>query len=461
MIVTALQVFSLVFLLFAFAAAIYRHVNIGLMTIPAAFILAEVAGVTPKELYTGFQVDLVLLVIGVMYLFGHAERSGALARIVRGAEKLAGPRTALLPWLGFLLAALISGMGALPGATVAIVMPITMQCARKRGLKPMLMGLITIFGALAGGFSPISVFGQLLRKLTPEGGYQIPSAMLFLIEFGLYTAIAVVSFFLFGGHRLLRTGTATTAGAPREPELIHAGGGTPGQPPTGTPDAAPRPSAGPGGGAAEPPAAGHSMAYERSSLAAIGVFAAGVLAFGLDVGLTAFTLGLVLHLIFKVDDKRVIAALPWGVALNLAGILAYVGILIKLGTFNEIANGVQHIPSAALSALLLAYFAALFSSFESSSVTVLAVSIPIVLKVEVGLPDSVLFLVIAVVAFCSAVISISPYHVNGALLVTNGGIDDPATEQKLFRGLLGWSVVAALVLPPLTWLIPLVPLLNA
>jgi Na+/H+ antiporter NhaD/arsenite permease-like protein len=430
--VTALQIFSLALLFLAFVIAIWRDINVGLVTIPAAFVLALVAHVPVKALYGGFPTSLVILVLGVMYLFGHADRSGALVRIVRGAERIVGRRIWLLSWMGFLLGAAISSMGALPGATVAIVMPITMEAARRRGINPMLMGLITIFGALAGGFSPISVFAILLRELSSKEQYSIPLPQLYVFEFVLYAVAAVVAFVIYGRHRSLSAGASHA----RNPY----------------PDAVTVPASDVGSVA---DVTGQWRAYEIGSLIAIFVFVVGVLAFGLDVGLTAFALGAALHIAFRIDTTKVVAALPWGVALILAGLLTYISILLKLGTFTVLADSLQQYGNAAVIALLLAYFAAFFSSFESSSVTVLAVSIPMVLKVEAGLPSDVLFSVVGAVAFCAAVISTSPFHVNGALMVANGSHGDPARAERLFRGLLLWTVAAALVAPLVTWLIPL------
>ena len=467
---TALQVFSLVLLVFAFVLAIWRDINVGLVTLPAAFLLAEVAHLTPKELYAGFPTSLVILVLGVMYLFGHAEHSGALSRVVRGGERLVGTHVWLLPWIGFGLAAAISAMGALPGATVAIVMPITMEAARRRGINSMMMGLITIFGALAGGFSPISVFGLLIKNLAEKEHFAVPSGTLFITEFVMYVIVALASFFIYRGLTLVRGGAAKSlrfASSSRaqtkvDRAIVHPVSVTAPALSNGLRDV---PSRDPDRGAAskgeerpaEPPAG--PRAYEIGSLLAVGVFVAAVLGLGLDVGLTAFALGLLLHAAFKIDDKRIIAALPWGVALILGGLLTYIGVVLKLGTFTVIANGLQQFHNVAISALLLAVFAAFFSSFESSSVTVIAISIPIVLKVEAGVAHNIVFLILLVVAFCSAAISTSPYHVNGALLVTNGGIDSPEVEQILFRKLLLWTAVAAFVLPLITWTIPLVALM--
>lgn len=494
---TMLQAFSLALLVAAFAVAIWRNVNVGLVTIPAAYLLARMAHIASKQLYAGFPVKLFILVLGVMYLFGHAERSGALARVVMGAERLAGRRIWLLPWMGFILAAAISAMGALPGATVAIVMPITMKSAQRQGINPMLMGLVTLYGALAGGFSPISVFGILVRGLTHKEHYQIPSTSLFVSEFVLYTAIAVASFLIYKGYRLFAGEAAGLASRVVGPRVMPAGQAryaskaavserfVPRSPRGEVAQAAGSDTTVDGEhtvalGSSTPTAVDvdsedvdspltadrahpqlRPQAYELASLLAIAVFVLAVVFLGLDVGLTALGLGAILHIVFRLDDRRVIAELPWGVALILGGILTYVNVLLKVGTFTVIAHSLQTFHSVALSALLLTGFAALFSSFESSSVTVLAVSIPIVMKVDSTTPHNILFLVIVAVSFCAAAISTSPYHVNGALLIANGSGGNTGQGQVLFRKLLWWTVTAAIVLPVLTWLIPLVALVSS
>ena len=59
-------------------------------------------------------------------------------------------------------AALTASGAVVPGA-VAIIAPIALGFALTYGINPMLMGLLVINGATAGGFSPISVFGSIVN----------------------------------------------------------------------------------------------------------------------------------------------------------------------------------------------------------------------------------------------------------------------------------------------------------
>jgi len=285
--VTALQLFSVGLLVLTFAVALWRRVNVGFAMLPAAFILSQVAHIPLKQLFDGFPASLVVLVLGVMYLFGHAVRSGVIDRLVVRAERGVGDRDWLLPWVSFLLAAVISAVGALPVASLAVVLPIAMQTARRARVDPMLMAVVTIMGALAGGFSPISVWGQLIHTIGLKLHYDVPGYSLFALEFALNTALAIVGFFVYRGWALMRRGKVASIGT--------SDAATPSVPVL------------------------HSEArlsrYEIASLTAVVVFVVAVLGFHLDVGLTAFTLGVLLHLFFRPEEGQVISALPWPVVL--------------------------------------------------------------------------------------------------------------------------------------------------
>lgn len=425
---TASQVFSLGLLAAVFAVALWRRVNVGFAMLPAAFVLAEVEHIPLKQLYAGFPASLVVLVLGVMYLFGHAVRSGLIDRLVVGAERGVGKRDWLLPWVSFLLAALISAVGALPVASLAVVLPIAMQTARRRQIDPMLMGVVTIMGALAGGFSPISVWGQLLSTVGRKLHYVVPGYSLFGLEFMLNTALGVIAFFVYGGWRLMRRRgrESEERSDPGTPSLPTIRGSAP------------------------------MSRYEIASLVATVVFVVAVLVFQLDVGLTAFALGALLHVMFRPEERSVIAALPWPVVLIIAGVLTYISLLLKIGTLQAISHHMQGIHNPVLSVIALAYFASIFASFESSQVAVLAVVVPVALQVELGLPHTLplLLLVLTVVAYSAVVTSTSPFHVSGALAIANTADADEA--RALFRRLLIWTIAVAVTVPIVSSALPLV-----
>ncbi|TNC25725.1 SLC13 family permease [Amycolatopsis alkalitolerans] len=437
-----IQIFSLILLVITFAVAIWRHVNVGLATIPAGFLLLLVAGVPAGQYFKQFPGELVILILGVAYLFGHAQRSGAIAGMTALAVRATGHRDWLLPWIMFLLAAVVSGIGALPAASLAIVVPIAMRTARERGINLMSMGLVTIMGALAGGFSPISVWGRLVVTLAAKSGRPISSLGLFAIEFVLNLALAVVAFLIFGGVRLIR----------RRPQLDLAtgAGGTGGGAVTPDPMAS-------GRGAVqvqspvETAVASRVTAYQVCSLVGVAVFVAVVLIFSVDPGLVAFAVALVLQLLFRPDERELVRSLPWAVVLVITGVLLYVGLLEKIGTFATIAKHLGGIGSIEVAVLALAFVGSLFASFESSSVAVLGLVIPVAIGVTPGIAGTPLLLILCAVSWAIVVLSPSPYHLSGALVLASSPED---RQQSMLRKLLLWSVGVAVVVPALAWLIP-------
>jgi di/tricarboxylate transporter len=402
----------------AFALAIWRHINVGLATIPAGFILTTVAGVPVGTYFKHFPGSLVILIVGVTYLFGHVQRNGAIDRLIGITERATGRRDWLLPWIMFAVAALLSGIGALPAAALAIVIPIAIRTAQLRDINLMLMGIVTIMGALAGGFSPISVWGQLVGTLATHAGRSVSSIGLFVIEFGLNLLAAVAAFIIYGGIGLMRRKTTTELGPSASSEQ-----------------------------------GGRLTRSQIGSLVGLVVFVGTVLVFSVDVGLTAFVVALILQLVFRPAEREIIHDLPWSVVLVISGVLLYVGLLDELGTFDAIAHHLKGINSLTLTILALAFVGSLFASFESSAVAVLGIVIPVALQVTHGATNAVLLLILCAVSWAIVTVNPSPYHLSGGLVLASS---PEAVQPRLFRQLLVWSLGVAVVIPLIGWTIPLV-----
>lgn len=86
-------------------------------------------GETLREMYSGFPVDLFLLLLGVTYLFGVADANGTVARVVEGSARLVRARRSLIPWMVFVVAALPAMFGALGSTGVALLSPLAMRLA--------------------------------------------------------------------------------------------------------------------------------------------------------------------------------------------------------------------------------------------------------------------------------------------------------------------------------------------
>ena len=73
---TTVQIVALVWLAVVFGLSLWQHINLGLIMLPASFILAQYAGLPLKDLYSAFPAKLAVLILGVMYLWNHVQESG-------------------------------------------------------------------------------------------------------------------------------------------------------------------------------------------------------------------------------------------------------------------------------------------------------------------------------------------------------------------------------------------------
>ena len=91
-----------------------------------------------------------------------------------------GGRVAAIPWVMFLVTAVLTASGAVVPGAVAIVAPIALGFALHHRINPVLMGLLVINGATAGGFSPISVFGSIVNGVVERNDLAENATLLFL-----------------------------------------------------------------------------------------------------------------------------------------------------------------------------------------------------------------------------------------------------------------------------------------
>lgn len=88
-------------------------------------------------------------------------------------------RVGLAPWIFFWLTAALIAAGAL--FAVAIVAPLALRFARRNRLNSFMTGLLVVHGALAGAFSPISVYGIFINDYLTSNGFATSAAALFVI----------------------------------------------------------------------------------------------------------------------------------------------------------------------------------------------------------------------------------------------------------------------------------------
>ena len=184
------------------------------------------------------------------------------------------------------------------------------------------------------------------------------------------------------------------------------------------------------------------------TVAGILVIVALASGFGLDVGLVAITVATVLALFMPRLQREAVNRVSWSVVLLICGVLTYVGVLEEMGTIDYVGEAITQVGAPLLAALLICYIGAIVSAFASST-GMLAATIPLAVPfLQEGAVGAIG--VVTAVAISTTVVDASPLSTNGALVLANARNVD---RDVLFRHLLAYGAVVAVVAAPLAWLV--------
>lgn len=363
-----------------------------------------------KEMYSGFPVDLLVLLAGVTYLFAIAENNGTVRRVVEGATHLVKDRRALIPWVVFIVAALPAMAGALGSAGVALLAPLAMRLAQRYDIDRRMIGLMVVHGAASGNFSPLNVLSAIVMQAVTRNGLQISSSKLFLGNFVYNVVLAGVIYVVFGGLKLSGQKMETVESTPQ------------------------------------------LTRDQLCTLLVILAVAVAAFVFGLNIGFVAFAAAATLHLLFPASSGRAEQKIAWGVVLLVGGIVTYVAALQRYGTVEAVGHGIAGLSSPLVTGLLLCTVGAVTSAFASSA-GILGAIIPLAVPLMARGDIRPTGLVVAL-AISATVVDATPFSTVGALVVANSEEEE---RTRIYRGLLWWGVAMVITAPLLTWLIFILP----
>ncbi|MBG0564404.1 SLC13 family permease [Actinoplanes aureus] len=449
----SILVLALIFLI----ATVRPSVNLGALAIVAGFILgvAVLDGADLDEktdaVFAGFPGELFVILVGVTYLFAIASANGTVDWLVQSAIRAVQGRIGLIPWIMFLVTALLTAMGAVVPASVAIIAPIGMGFAVRYRINPLMMGLLIINGASAGGFSPISIFGGITNGVVEEAGLPGDPILLFLASFFVNLAISVVAFFMWGGRELFGrrvdpadeppasesgpAGSSPAASPPAEGGSASRAGTTTAEPETGT---AP------------------TLTLDRDRIMTITgllVLAVTALFFDLNVGVVAMTVAVILTLISPSSAKDAVGHVAWPTVLLVCGIVLYVGVMQSIGTIDWLGEEVATVGTPLIAALVICFIGAAVSAFASTT-GILGALIPLAVPFLTGTDAVGAVGLITALALSSSIVDSSPFSTSGALTVANTPED---RRDYVYKGLMRWGFHMVVIIPIVTWLIFVVP----
>ena len=452
------QLISIYALVAMFVVATLWPINMGVLAFVGAFLVGTLlAGQKTAEIIDGFPGGLFLTLVGITWLFALAQNNGTIDWLVRLAVRAVKGRLAAIPWIMFLISALLTSVGAVSPGAVAIIAPIALGFAFRYQISPLLMGLMVVHGAQAGGFSPISIYGGITNGVVAEAGLPLSPMTTFASSFFVNAAVALLLFMIFGGRKLLQAGSGVIA-AVNVPHIEIAKPATGPQIFGDSEAEALSPQIGREAGgdanrltedARAPEGSDDGSLYQIVTLAGLALLAILVLAFKLDIGFVSLSIGLVLALWAPNTQKRAMSQVAWPEIMLITGVSTYVAVLEHMGTITFVGDSVAGLGSPLIAALLLCFIGAVVSAFASST-AVLGSLIPLAVPfLQAGTGVSAIGF-IAAMAVASTIVDVSPFSTNGALVLANAqGVD----RQVFFRRLLGYGAMVTVVAPIVLWLI--------
>ncbi|RKN12424.1 SLC13 family permease [Streptomyces radicis] len=393
-----------------FVLSSVRGLNMGVLALVAAFLFGCAGlGRTAEDVLDGFPAEMFVVLVAVTFLFGIARVNGTVDWLVHAAVRAAGHRAGVVPWILFLVAALLCATGAASPAAVAIVAPIGVTFAVRHGLAPLYAGLMAVNGAAAGSFSPTGILGGIVNSTVSQNDLSMSGGQLFAGTFAFNLAVAGVTW-LFFRRRHVESPPPT---APRE--------------------------------RADTPATAVGVEQAATLAAMIGLLL-GTTVLSFDTGFTALTLAAALALFFRPTAQKATQEIAWPVVLLVCGIVTYIAFLQTIGVVDSLGTMIADIGAPLLAALIICYVGGVVSAFASTTGilgALMPLAVPFLASGAIGTTEMVIAL-----AASATVVDASPFSTNGALVIAN--TPEPRREDT-YRGLLRWGAGVCALAPVTAW----------
>jgi Na+/H+ antiporter NhaD/arsenite permease-like protein len=400
-------VLSLLALVVALALSMTSRINVGWLALSFAWIIGVyVAGLRPDAVMSGFPISLFITLTGVTLLFSLAETNGSLEAVANRGVRAARGNARVIPLIFFAIACALSSVG--PGAvsTVALLAPLTAVMGARAGVPPLLTALMVANGANAGNLSPFSAVGVIANNAMARAGITGFEGRVWFANFAAHVLVAAAAYAVY-----LRV-------VPRR--VSH--------------DAAASPAL-----TALAPVSNR----QRLTLTLIAAWIAGVLALGLNLGLSAFAFAALVLLCGASDESASVKRMPWGIIMMVCGVSVLIALLEKTGGMDLFTELLARTASPSTLNGVIAFVTGAISTYSSTSGVVLPTFLPtattLVEKVGGGDPLAVALSI----NVGSSLVDVSPLSTIGALCVA--AVADPVTGRKLFRAMLLWGVAMTVV----------------
>ncbi|WP_210605061.1 SLC13 family permease [Brevibacterium oceani] len=444
---TVVQILMLVVLVVMFIAATKWPINIGVMGLVGAFVFGTfVFGMDDKEILEEFPASIVLTIVGVTFFFSIAQKNGTIRVLVDLAIRAVRGRINIVPWIFFVVSSLLTAMGTFSPAAVALLAPAAMGFCASTGYSGVVMGAMVINGAHAGGFSPISVSGNIVRDIAEANGFEINRAALFVAAYAVNLLVTILTVVVMKALGRLRT-------VP-DPDALESWGASRGSGPEAEGLDSSGGSTTSGGGfatavAVEPEAPATTSPMTRQVWLTIGlivVMVIGAVGFELPIGFLGLACGLVLAFTSLRNSENFVSGISWSTVLLVSGMIVYVSMLTHAGVIDSLSTMAVAIGAPLVVAIVLCYVIGVSSAFASSTALLTAMiplSIPLLEQSSLSATA-----VMSALAVSATIVDVSPFSTDGALIIAN---THGSEAKTIWRDLLIYAGFVVLCAPLLAW----------
>jgi di/tricarboxylate transporter len=421
-------------------SAVRPRIHVGFLSIALAIVVGAVfLDLAAVDVLAGFPLDLVMVLVGVTFLFAIAQVNGTLEKLTTHAVRRCRGNLLLIPLLIYTLALVITTIGPGNIAAVALLAPLAMALAGRVGMPAFGMTLLVVGAANSAAFSPFAPTGIVSHGLIADMAPGIPDLhdeyppqaldwKIYLNSVLAQGIVVIPGFLVFGGWAWLRR----HRGERVDVEAL-----------------APTP---------EP-----LDNRQRATVAAIAALVILVVVPALpgvaphvpawlalmtsNVGTVAFVLAGLLMLADAADAHAAVAAMPWFVIMMIAGVTVLIQVMAAAGGLDAITTAIAAFSGPVTVTFWLGLVTGVISAYSSSSGVVMPAFLPLVPGLLEQIPGADPIAMITSINVGSHLVDASPLSTLGALCIACAAVIED--KDRLFRHLLAWglsmSVVGAII----------------
>ncbi len=412
-----IEIISLLAIVLAIAIGFWKNINVGLIALVFSLLLGYYLGGIPIDTIIGYwPLRLFFTTFGVTLFFGITKLNGTLEKISNMMIYQSKGKTILIIVVFYLLALILASIGPGNISTGALLLPIGLALAYQAKIPMILMSVIIINGAIAGGLSPIAPNGIVALTLAKDHGVGYLGFSIYLNHILSMTVFSVLIFFLMGGLKLKGNRIHMA-----KPERLNK--------------------------------------HQIITVLCVLLLIVWVMFFKVNVGFASIVFATFLLMIKTADQHEALANVAWTAIILICGTAVLISVVSALGGVSLLTTLLSSLMNKTTAIPILALLSGVMSMFSSAVGVVMPTLIPTAVELSEKLNHVITPSVITiVVAIGSHFVTISPFSTMGALAVASAPIQ--TDRKKLFKELFLWAFVSLAFVALFLWLLGWIGLLS-